>query len=88
MVGDTATESVQAFFMTGLLITVLTLLLIIFLRRGHKKNVDSKLPPIYSGWLPWIGCSVEFGKAPVHFVEQKRKEVSFIIESDVFIGML
>nr|KAG5706811.1 hypothetical protein BaRGS_004146 [Batillaria attramentaria] len=27
------------------------------------------------GWLPWIGCAVEFGKEPVYFIDAKRKEV-------------
>jgi len=34
-------------------------------------------PPCYVGaWgIPWIGCALEFGKAPLHFIEEARVKV-------------
>ncbi|XP_043820577.1 24-hydroxycholesterol 7-alpha-hydroxylase isoform X2 [Dromiciops gliroides] len=29
-------------------------------------------PPCISGWIPWIGAGLKFGKAPLEFIEQAR----------------
>jgi 24-hydroxycholesterol 7alpha-hydroxylase len=34
-----------------------------------------RLPPERSGCIPWLGCAVEFGKAPLHFIEETRKQL-------------
>ena len=36
---------------------------------AHKKA-----PPCY-GWIPWLGCAVEFGNAPLLFINDIRKRV-------------
>ena len=40
-----------------------------------QKRSGSNQPPCYSGWLPYIGCAIEFGKAPLWFIEKSRKKV-------------
>lgn len=40
-----------------------------------RKTTENVFPPLYSGWLPWVGCAVEFGREPVYFIEEKRKEL-------------
>ncbi|KAM5262900.1 24-hydroxycholesterol 7-alpha-hydroxylase [Ctenodactylus gundi] len=32
----------------------------------------SRRPPCIRGWLPWIGAALEFGKAPLEFIERAR----------------
>ncbi|CAG5121634.1 unnamed protein product, partial [Candidula unifasciata] len=32
-------------------------------------------PPMCRGWIPWLGCAVEFGKSPLTFIEAKRREL-------------
>ncbi|KAL3882259.1 hypothetical protein ACJMK2_028621 [Sinanodonta woodiana] len=38
------------------------------------KNV-SNLPPSCRGWIPWLGCALEFGQSPLNFIENKRKQL-------------
>ncbi|XP_059166238.1 24-hydroxycholesterol 7-alpha-hydroxylase-like [Physella acuta] len=62
-------------------IFTLTLILLIFFivrktvwgLQGSRKGI--KLPPVYGGWIPWLGCAVEFGKRPLDFIEQMRKKL-------------
>ncbi|XP_051501448.1 24-hydroxycholesterol 7-alpha-hydroxylase-like isoform X2 [Myxocyprinus asiaticus] len=30
------------------------------------------VPPCIRGWIPWFGAAFEFGKAPLHFIQQAR----------------
>ena len=32
-------------------------------------------PPVRTGWLPWLGCAVEFGKEPLNFIKRTKDEV-------------
>ncbi|KAL5011119.1 hypothetical protein ScPMuIL_013424 [Solemya velum] len=41
----------------------------------YKKRGKADYPPIYAGWIPWFGCAFEFGRNPLSFIEQKRKEL-------------
>jgi len=34
-------------------------------------------PPCLGYWRPWIGCAVEFGKEPLHFIDRARRKVSY-----------
>ena len=47
-----------------------------------KSNLRGKarLPPVKSGWIPWVGCAIQFGKEPLWFIQQTRKEVSLILQ--------
>ena len=33
-------------------------------------------PPLQSGFIPWFGVAVEFGKEPLHYVEKTRQKVA------------
>ncbi|XP_041351276.1 24-hydroxycholesterol 7-alpha-hydroxylase-like [Gigantopelta aegis] len=65
---ELGTEVVWA--LTVFLIVVFTLLI--------KRKKHTNYPPLYSGWIPWLGCALEFGRAPVLFIEAKRKELGSI----------
>lgn len=45
-----------------------------FYRSSRRKWMH--LPPMCQGWIPWLGCAVEFGKAPLHFIAEKQREVN------------
>ena len=59
--------------MWWLAIIVLGLLTSLLLKRA--RDGADKLPPIRSGWLPWLGCALEFGKEPLNFIKRTRDEV-------------
>ncbi len=50
------------------------------LSRGPGAHVPrgARLPPLEGGWLPWIGCALEFGKAPLSFIGRMQEKVSHI----------
>jgi len=50
------------------------------LQKASVSRGADKLPPIRTGWLPWLGCALEFGKEPLHFIKRTRDEVE-----DVFV---
>ena len=56
------------------ILTVLGLLTLLLLKRAH--GGADKLPPLRSGWLPWLGCALEFGKEPLNFIKRTRDEVT------------
>ncbi|XP_063094846.1 24-hydroxycholesterol 7-alpha-hydroxylase isoform X1 [Cavia porcellus] len=41
-------------------------LLVVLRRRGSRR------PPCATGWIPWVGAGLRFGKAPLEFIEQAR----------------
>jgi len=59
---------------TFFLPTVITVC--IYLIHKWRTSSNGKLPPCYSGWWPFIGCAIEFGKAPLIFIETYRQKVS------------
>lgn len=40
--------------------------------RGPGASVGRvcKLPPVQRGWLPWLGCALDFGKQPLNYIKQ------------------
>lgn len=44
-------------------------LLVVLRRRGSRR------PPCATGWIPWVGAGLRFGKAPLEFIEQARARV-------------
>ena len=42
------------------------------LYRGRRREM---YPPCL-GWIPWLGCAVQFGKAPLDFIEESRRKVN------------
>ncbi len=37
----------------------------------NKRNI---FPPAH-GWIPFIGCAVEFGKGPLNFIRKAKEKV-------------
>ena len=58
------------FYVIGLMSCVLLFSLLYLLTRR-----STKYPPICKGWIPWLGCAIEFGKRPLDFIDHKRKQV-------------
>lgn len=56
-----------------LILVISTFILIYFKRRS-----DRQLPPYFGGWIPWLGCAVNFGKQPLEFIRQKSQQVRFM----------
>jgi len=56
-----------ALFLVGFLVTAL--LSLSFLA---TKNV--KKPPVIKGWIPWLGCAIDFGKAPLYFIKKSSEK--------------
>ena len=56
----------------ALLIALAGVLAIIVLLKIKSNNAN--YPPCY-GWLPYIGCAIEFGKAPLEFIEKATRQV-------------
>lgn len=50
-----------------------------WLLRAQRRRQN--LPPERSGWLPWLGCAVAFGKAPLFFIQKMRREVRPLMSS-------
>ena len=40
------------------------------------KDAKIRYPPVQSGWIPWLGCGVAFGKAPLLFIKETNKKVA------------
>ncbi|BFZ25087.1 hypothetical protein BsWGS_28125 [Bradybaena similaris] len=59
---------------TGVLVVVTGYFIHKVTEKLRSKNVKEQ-PPLYSGWIPWLGCAVEFGKSPLMFIEAKRQEM-------------
>ena len=59
------------------LVTVIILGLVtwLVLQRASVSRGADKFPPIRTGWLPWLGCALEFGKEPLHFIKRTKDEV-------------
>lgn len=57
--------------LTLLLFGLVTVVLIIFLRQKKKHS----FPPTHSGWVPWMGCAIEFGKSPLQFISSMKEKV-------------
>jgi len=36
------------------------------------KNV--KYPPVIKGWIPWLGCAIDFGKEPLNFIKKSTEK--------------
>ena len=54
----------------GSLTVVILVSLYFLIVKGSKNN----FPPSY-GWIPFIGCAVEFGKQPLYFINEAKEKV-------------
>nr|XP_022293629.1 24-hydroxycholesterol 7-alpha-hydroxylase-like [Crassostrea virginica] len=59
---------------TLLLAAVLVVLFTVYYFFQKKKH-EQNTPPLYKGWIPWVGCALEFGVAPLGFIDEKRREL-------------
>lgn len=55
-----------------LILVALLVIALLTLNFLGTKNV--KYPPIIKGWIPWLGCAIEFGKAPLNFIKASREK--------------
>lgn len=59
--------------MWWVILTVATLITLLVLKRAHRTD---RFPPVRSGWLPWLGCALEFGREPLNFINRTKDEVT------------
>ncbi|XP_077977069.1 24-hydroxycholesterol 7-alpha-hydroxylase-like [Glandiceps talaboti] len=57
-------------FPSSVVILILTVVLTWFILK--RKNTG--LPPAVAGWIPWLGCAIEFGKAPLDFIARCKEK--------------
>ena len=74
---DEDNDSNGSLILPALLGLVLFILAQVYRRRQLIASLN--LPPCYSGWIPFLGCAVEFGKEPLNFIEKMRQQVILII---------
>ena len=53
----------------------IALLSLNFLGKGSK---SVKHPPVIKGWIPWVGCAIDFGKAPLNFIKKSSEKYGMI----------
>uniref|UniRef100_A0A673MGM8 24-hydroxycholesterol 7-alpha-hydroxylase-like n=1 Tax=Sinocyclocheilus rhinocerous TaxID=307959 RepID=A0A673MGM8_9TELE len=53
-----------------LILTVSIVIISFHLLFGKRSHPNA--PPCVRGWIPWFGAAFEFGKAPLHFIQQAR----------------
>ena len=51
-----------------------------------RKNHKFRLPPERSGWVPWLGCAMDFGRAPLLYLQKTKKSVSRVLLC-VYLGV-
>lgn len=49
---------------------LVVLLVIAFLSKNFLREKNIKYPPLIKGWIPWLGCAIDFGKAPLNFIKE------------------
>ena len=52
----------------GFYLVVLLLIALLSNQFFSAKNVQ--YPPLIKGWVPWLGCAIDFGKAPLNFIRE------------------
>ena len=67
----TKQQAMELMAVVGIVAGFLGLLCLLVKSQRSRQN----LPPERSGWVPWLGCAVAFGKAPLLFIEDTRKAV-------------
>ena len=71
---DEDDDSNGSLILPALLGLVLFILAQVYRRRQLIASLN--LPPCYSGWIPFLGCAVEFGKEPLNFIEKMHQQVN------------
>ena len=46
-----------------------------------KSQKFKRLPPVKSGPIPWLGCALQFGKAPLHVIRSAHQEVRTLLRA-------
>lgn len=64
-----------------IILSLATLVTLLVMKRAAASRGPYRLPPVRSGWLPWIGCALEFGKEPLNFIKRTQDEVLIYYKS-------
>ena len=63
-------------FQPALFLVSFLLIALFLLNFLAAKNV--KYPPVIKGWIPWLGCAIDFGKAPLNFIRKSSERHGLI----------
>jgi len=56
----------------ALFLVVFLVIALLSLNFLAAKNV--KYPPVIKGWIPWLGCAIDFGKEPLNFIKKSTEK--------------
>lgn len=45
---------------------------------GSRLSFGAKLPPVQGGWVPWLGCALDFGKEPLWYIKRTHDKVNAV----------
>ena len=62
-----------------ILLVLAGLVTLLVVKRAFALYGADKFPPVRSGWVPWVGCALEFGKEPLNFIKRTKDEVKYVI---------
>lgn len=66
-------EQVASIFLFLLISVIICVVTCKIFRSSDKSN----MPPSKTGWIPWVGVAIEFGKEPLNYIEKTRREVNY-----------
>lgn len=53
---------------------LVVLLVTAFLSHHFLKAKKVKYPPLIRGWIPWLGCAIDFGEEPLKFIKESMQK--------------
>lgn len=71
-----------------LAVVVASLLLLQLTKTTAPQEEAGKFPPMRTGWLPWIGCAIQFGKEPLNFIKRTKDEVTRLLSQNNDCSMI
>ncbi|XP_077173341.1 24-hydroxycholesterol 7-alpha-hydroxylase-like [Paroedura picta] len=68
----------EAALVGGALVAALLLAYLVGRVLGHRRPCGRRPPPCIRGWIPWLGATLQFGRAPLAFIEQARRQYGLV----------
>lgn len=56
---------------------------------GLFRGKGVRYPPVQTGWIPWVGCALSFGREPLLSIQQSREKVhTYIFMTRQFVKLI